>query len=171
MFFKKGKKWWSGIKLSTWPPEASKAPNSKTLLRSKLIQWMDREQWEDTTRNTSRHWHWSSAQLTYSFVLKDYTKNTKIDKIKKMTYNLLKGTPDKTLDWKAGHDSTSSKTHVTPTSEIFVSTVVNMSEKDACLTFWAMAPIAWADATLVSQFLLRRHWATWCHKKTKSKKG
>jgi hypothetical protein len=36
----------------------------------------------------------------------------------------------------------------------------NKSFTDVCLTFSAMAPIAWAAATLVSQFLLRKYGET-----------
>uniref|UniRef100_A0A0A9HCN3 Uncharacterized protein n=1 Tax=Arundo donax TaxID=35708 RepID=A0A0A9HCN3_ARUDO len=40
------------------------------------------------------------------------------------------------------------------------STYASRSFNDVCLTFSAIAPIAWAAATLVSQFLLRVYWET-----------
>lgn len=74
--------------------------------------------------------------------------------------NLLNETLVTILEWKLGHATTSSTVPDIPASDIFVSTEANNSVIDVCLIFWAIAPIAWAAATLVSQFLLRRYWET-----------
>lgn len=48
-----------------------------------------------------------------------------------------------------------------PTSANSISRDFRSSLRDMCLTFSAIAPTAWAAATLVSQFLLRRYWETY----------
>lgn len=70
--------------------------------------------------------------------------------------NLVNETLATILEWKLGHATMSSTIPDIPTSDIFVSTQENNSFKVVSLTFWAIAPIAWAAATLVSQLLLRR---------------
>lgn len=60
------------------------------------------------------------------------------------------------LEWKPGMAIKSSTTPEIPASDILDLTQERTSAIDACLTFSAIAPIAWAAATLVSQFLLRR---------------
>lgn len=77
--------------------------------------------------------------------------------------NLLNETLESFLKCNLGHPTKSSAIPETPASDIFDSKQANNSATDVCLAFWAMAPIAWAAATLVSQFLLRRYCEIWGH--------
>ena len=77
--------------------------------------------------------------------------------------------PAKSLGSRLLHATTSSTTQEIPTSDNFVSTQLYSSVKDVCLTFAAIAPMACAAATLVSQFLLRRYCETWIHSKLASR--
>lgn len=69
-------------------------------------------------------------------------------------------------DWTSGIARTSSILPDKPASEIFNPTQSMSSDTDVCLTFCAIAPIACAAATRVSQFLLRKYWDTCLHKLT-----
>lgn len=71
-------------------------------------------------------------------------------------YNLLNELPE-IFDCKYGHAHRSSTLQDFPYSDIFDTTEVISSFRLMCLTFSAIDPIAWAAATLVSQFLLRKY--------------
>ena len=68
-----------------------------------------------------------------------------------------------TLEWKSGNASKSSEIPGIPKSDNFDLKQEKSWGKDVWLTFSAIAPIARAAATLVSQFLLRRYWEIWCN--------
>lgn len=115
----------------TCPIDAtSGAPNSNTFMMSKLQKNIKNEAKTITSNNA------------YA--------NGKMD-------NLLKERPPTVLG--GDHPITMSfAVSETPASKISISTHANSSFRDLCLTFSAIAPTAWAAATLVSQFLLWRYW-------------
>lgn len=78
---------------------------------------------------------------------------------RKCDTDLLKDTPA-TLERKSGNASKSSGAPEIPNSDNFDWQQERSSVKDVCLTFSAIAPIARAAATRVSQFLLRRNCET-----------
>lgn len=71
------------------------------------------------------------------------------------------------LESNIGRATMSSAAAEIPASHIFDWMQAKSSFTEACLTFSAIAPIAWAAATLVSQFLLRRYCDTWSHMELK----
>ena len=139
----------------TWPPDANKAPNSNTLFISKLSN-----RWRKNKYQCTRKLFFAYTQLKSN----PHTINVKECKINQSINNLLNEPFDIIWEWKSEHATKSSTRPETPISDIFVSTEANNSVKETCLTFWAIAPIAWAAATLVSHFLLWRFWETYFHK-------
>jgi hypothetical protein len=139
----------------TWPPDANKAPNSNTLFISKLLN-----RWRKNKYQCTRRFFFFACTLN-----KIKSTYNKCKRVQNQSINNLLNKPfDIIWEWKLGHATKSSTWPETPISDIFVSTEANNSVKEVCLTFWAIAPIAWAAATLVSQFLLWRFWETYFHK-------
>lgn len=139
----------------TWPPDANKAPNSNTLFISKLLN-----RWRKNKYRCTRRLFFFACTLN-----KIKSTYNKCKRVQNQSINNLLNKPfDIIWEWKLGHATKSSTWPETPISDIFVSTEANNSVKEVCLTFWAIAPIAWAAATLVSQFLLWRFWETYFHK-------
>jgi hypothetical protein len=73
----------------------------------------------------------------------------------KVEQNLPKARSEVAAVSVRGNEPASSLPSDNPEACFSASTEAHRSFNDVCLTFSAIAPIAWAAATLVSQFLLR----------------